>query len=218
MNKFKKLIIVIIFIAIIGLIIFFLKDYIIKQYFINKIKNVDYDEYIITTSYNGKKQEIEYYTEDACYTILYDENEKLSNLIIVRDYTKDVQYQYNVFDKSIIPFKKSSMAERPLEVNNNVLIHYFNHNKHFEYKGIERINNRNCYTFIFEEDEKVYHKVCLDKELLYVVRRDTYNSNINNDDILIKNKHITIDYDLDFRLEQKDLFNIGEIKNKTSAG
>jgi len=214
MSKFKKLIIVVIFIAIICLIIFFSKDYIIRQYFINKIKSVDYDEYILTTSYNGKKKEIKYYTEDACYSREYDENENLRNLIIVTDYTKEIQYEYNVIDKSLVPLKIVSLAERPLSVNNNVLIQYFNHNKHFTYKGMQRSNNRECYTFIFEDYKKVYSTIYLDKELLYIVREEIYNSNINNDDILIEDKYTIIDYELDLKLEQKDIFDTEEIKTK----
>ena len=64
MKKSHKLIVALIFLIIILLIIFLSKDFIIRKYFISKLENVDYDEYILELSINGKPSAIYYYTPE----------------------------------------------------------------------------------------------------------------------------------------------------------
>lgn len=197
----KKLIIVIILIVILSVIIFFSKDFIIRQYFIYKIENVDYDEYILTTSYNGKKRYISYNSEDFRIVREYDENEKLKDTMDIYSYEKGISYEYNV-KNNIYAIDKNNFT-RITNINNmNLLLLLKNNeeNMKFAYKGIEKVNNRDCYVLLFEKDKDNFNTIYLDKELLYTIREDTYNAKFTE-----KSNEI-LDYYLDLSLKQKELF------------
>lgn len=201
MKKMNKLIIVIICIIMIGLIIFFCKDFIIRQYFIAKIENVDYDEYILTTSYNGKKSDINYYFDDVRMFREYNENEKLENIITVYDYKKGMTYEYDIVNNTTS--KDKNNFTRTININNSDLLLLLKNayeNRKFLYKGVENINNRYCYVLFFEKDTDKYTTIYLDMELFYTVREEIYDNNA------LEDKHKIFDYDLDLTLKQKDLF------------
>lgn len=178
MKKKKNLIVVIILIIILSLIILFGKNFIMRQYFIYKIENVDYDEYILTTSLNGKKTNISYYSDD---------------IHIFRKYDKNISYEYNITNKTYIK-NKSNFCEIENMNNFNLLSLLKNEEekRKFIYKGIEQINNRECYILLFEKDKEDYKIIYLDKELLYTIREE--------------DNYLTLDYDLDFNLQEKYLF------------
>lgn len=197
----RKIIIVLICIFIICLIIFFNKDFIIRQYFIAKIQDVDYEEYILTTLYNGKLKEKSYYTEDFSIIQNYDENEERMPIVFVNDYSKNFEYQYNILTCNINKRIKTENI-RPINANNENLLKFLRDSKNnfkFKYKGIERISNRDCYVLEFEDDEQTITDIYLSRELLYTVREENY--------ILNKaSEHIIYDYILDVDLKEKDLF------------
>lgn len=193
MKKKKNLIVVIILIIILSLIILFGKDFIIRQYFIYKIENVDYDEYILTTSLNGKKFDISYYSGDIHIFRKYDKNGNLNNVMKIYDYDKNISYEYNITNKTYIK-NKSNFCEIENMNNFNLLSLLKNEEekRKFIYKGIEQINNRECYILLFEKDKEDYKIIYLDKELLYTIREE--------------DNYLTLDYDLDFNLQEKYLF------------
>lgn len=191
MNKFKKLIIAIIFI-IISLVILFGKDFIIRQYFIYKVENVDYDEYILTTSYNGKKRDISYYSDDVQIFRTYD-NDKLGDIITVYDYKKGMAYEYDIINKNTK--RDINNFVKPTNLNNHNLLSLLNNTedaRHFLYKGTENVNNRECYVLFFEKDSDNFTTIYLDKELLYTIKEE--------------DNHSILEYDLDLTLEDKKLF------------
>lgn len=197
MSRIKKFIIVLILIFIICLIIFLNKDFIIRQYFIAKIQDVDYEEYILTTLYNGKLKEKSYYTEDFAILQMYDENEEKNNIVLC-DYSKSMEYQYNMSEDSM---KRSVQTEtlRPISINNENLFEFLKGTKNkvkFKYKGIEFVNNQNCYILEFKDEEETITNIYLNKELLYTTREENY----------IGSDHIIYDYFLDLELEEKYLF------------
>lgn len=201
MSRIKKFIIVLILIFIICLIIFLNKDFIIRQYFIAKIQDVDYEEYILTTIYNGKLKSKSYYTEDFGIIFDYDEKENIMPLVRVCDYTKSLEYQYNIEKEDM---RKSVETEvlRPVSVNNNNLLDFLINNENnykFRYKGIDNINNKYCYILEFEYESKIITEIYLSKELLYTVREENYVVNAESE-------HIIYDYFLDLELKEKDLF------------
>lgn len=207
MSRIKKFIIVLILIFIICLIIFLNKDFIIRQYFIAKIQDVDYEEYILTTLCNGKLKAKGYYTEDFGIVQDYDENENIMPLVFVSDYNKNLEYQCNIFDYDM---RKSIETEtvRSFNINNNKLLELLinvNKNIHFKYKGNDTINNCYCYVLEFEDNEQTITDIYLNKELLYTVREENYGLNKESE-------HIIYDYILDLELKEKDLFEdiIGE--------
>lgn len=200
MNRIRKIIVVLICIFIICLIIFLNKDFIIRQYFIAKIQNVDYEEYILTTLYNGKLKEKSYYTENFGIIQDYDENGNIMPIVRVCDYTKNLEYQYNIAEDDI---RKSIQTEvlRPTNINNNKLLDFLKNvnNIKFNYKGHEKINNFDCYVLEFEDNQNTIVDIYLNKELLYIVKSDTYFFNHYNE-------HIVYEYILDLELKEKDLF------------
>lgn len=210
MNKLKKIIVVIIYVVIICLIILFSKDYIIRQYFIRKIESVDYDEYIITTSYNGKKKEIAYYTDDFGMVRTYDENEILRDTIMIYDYTKNVQYEYFITEGRKEIVKSQNDFNSFLNLNNYRLLNFLKsedgNKRKCSYKGIGKINNKLCYILEFEEIGTYKTIIYLNKELLYTVREDYIEIDMKKDNENIDFKHTVFDYDLDFDLKQKNLF------------
>lgn len=202
MNKMKKIIIAIMVIIIICLITFFSKDFIIRQYFIAKIENVDYDEYILTTSYNGKKKEIAYYTDDFCILRYYDESENLENKVTVYDYNKGMEYHYNFLLSDTEVSKAYSNYVKPRNINSDNILMCLKNDEHnqrkFMYKGIGVINNRECYILKFEDVNKSEFTLYLDKKILYTVRKYTYD--------IMTNTNVVIDYDLDLELKEKNIF------------
>lgn len=201
MNRIRKIIIVLICIFIICLIIFLNKDFIIRQYFVAKIQNVDYEEYILTTLYNGKLKEKSYYTENFGIIQDYDENGNIMPIVKVCDYTKNLEYQYNIVEDDI---RKSIQTEvvRSTNLNNNNLLDLLKDNENnykCKYKGIENVNNQVCYVLEFEDNQNTIVDIYLSKELLYIVKEDTY---------LLDNisEHIICEYRLDLELKEKDLF------------
>ena len=193
MKKKKNLIVVIILIIILSLIILFGKNFIMRQYFIYKIENVDYDEYILTTSLNGKKTNISYYSDDIHIFRKYDKNGNLNNVMKIYDYDKNISYEYTINNKNYSK-NKSNFCEIENMNNFNLLSLLKNEEekKKFIYKGIEQINNRECYILLFEKDKEDYKIIYLDKELLYTIREE--------------DNYLTLDYDLDFNLQEKYLF------------
>lgn len=188
-------------IFIICLIIFLNKDFIIRQYFIAKIQNVDYEEYILTTLYNGKLKEKSYYTENFGIVQEYDENGKIMPIVFVSDYNKNLEYQCNILDYDM---RKSIETEviRPTNINNDnvldLLIDKCNNYK-FRYKGTNKVNNQDCYVLEFDDNQKKITDIYLNKKLLYTVKIDNYVA--NNFD-----KHKIYEYILDLELKEKDLF------------
>lgn len=199
MSRIKKFIIVLILIFIICLIIFLNKDFIIRQYFIAKIQDVDYEEYILTTLYNGKLKEKSYYTEDFAILQMYDENEEKNN-IVVCDYSKSIEYQYNMLKGNINKRIKTETI-RPISINNKLLDFLRNKEKDYKckYKGIENVNHQECYVLEFEDTDRMITDIFLNKELLYTVKIDTYITNNLSE-------HIIYEYILDLELKEKDLF------------
>lgn len=188
-------------IFIICLIIFLNKDVIIRQYFIAKIQNVDYEEYILTTLYNGKLKEKSYYTENFGIVQEYDENKENNYNIVIYDYNKSLEYQYNIAEDNM---RKSIQSEvlRSMHVNNNNLLDLLKDNENnykCKYKGIEKVNNQECYVLEFEDNQKKITDIYLNKKLLYTVKIDNYVA--NNFD-----KHKIYEYILDLELKEKDLF------------
>ncbi|MFG6319300.1 MAG: hypothetical protein K1W33_05515 [Clostridia bacterium] len=200
MKKKKNLIVVIILIIILSLIILFGKDFIIRQYFIYKIENVDYDEYILTTSLNGKKFDISYYSGDIHIFRSYNDKEDLEDIIKVYDYDKNILYEYNIKNNTYERNKSNFIKTTTLN-NSDLLIALKNvdTNRKFEYKGIKQINNRECYILFFEKDRDNYTTIYLDKELLYTVREEVHNKNLE-----VVNR--IFEYVLDFTLKDKNLF------------
>lgn len=197
----KKLIIVIILIVILSVIIFFSKDFIIRQYFIYKIENVDYDEYILTTSYNGKKSETNYHSENYDIFRKYDKDGKLEDIVKVYDYEKNIAYEYSIKDNNYV--RNENDFIRTLNINNSDLLSLlknYDTNRKFKYKGLGKINNRECYILFFEKDNDYYTTIYLDKELLYTLREEIYDCNS------IEDKYKKFDYGLDLTLKEKDLF------------
>jgi len=200
MKKKKNLIVVIILIIILSLIILFGKDFIIRQYFIYKIENVDYDEYILTTSLNGKKFDISYYSGDIHIFRSYNDKEDLEDIIKVYDYDKNILYEYNIKNNTYERNKSNFIKTTTLN-NSDLLIALKNvdTNRKFEYKGIKQINNRECYILFFEKDRDNYTTIYLDKELLYTVSEEVHNKNLE-----VVNR--IFEYVLDFTLKDKNLF------------
>lgn len=201
MNRIRKIIVVLICIFIICLIIFLNKDFIIRQYFIAKIQNVDYEEYILTTLYNGKLKEKSYYTENFGIVQDYDENGNIMPIVFVSDYNKNLEYQCNMLDYDI---RKSIPIEtlRPININNEHLLKLLINTKNnykFKYKGTDKINNQECYVLEFEDSRQTITSIFLDKKLLYTSKIDTYL--VNN-----SSEHIICEYILDLELKEKDLF------------
>lgn len=189
----KKLIIVIILIVILSVIIFFSKDFIIRQYFIYKIENVDYDEYILSCTYNGRKYEISYYSNDIRIFRTYDDNEKIDDIITVYDYKKSIAYEYDIINKVLV--KDKNNFTRTVNLNNFNLLSLLK-NEHetrkFLYKGIQKINNRECYVLFFEKYSNNFTVIYLDKELLYTVKEEDNNG--------------VFEYAFDLNLKDKSLF------------
>ncbi|MBO5397703.1 MAG: hypothetical protein J6A36_02040 [Clostridia bacterium] len=201
MNRISKFIVVLICIFIICLIIFLNKDFIIRQYFIAKIQNVDYEEYILTTLYNGKLKEKSYYKENFGIVQEYDENGERMPIVFVSDYNKYIEYQYNILKDDIIKRIKNENL-KPNYINNHNLLDFLLDNENnykFKYKGIEKINNQDCYVLEFENAEHTITNMYLNKEFLYTAREENYI--LNN-----SNEHIIYDYILDLELKEKDLF------------
>lgn len=200
MKKKKNLIVVIILIIILSLIILFGKNFIMRQYFIYKIENVDYDEYILTTSLNGKKFDISYYSGDIHIFRSYNDKEDLEDIIKVYDYDKNILYEYNIKNNTYERNKSNFIKTTTLN-NSDLLIALKNvdTNRKFEYKGIKQINNRECYILFFEKDRDNYTTIYLDKELLYTVREEVHNKNLE-----VVNR--IFEYVLDFTLKDKNLF------------
>lgn len=193
MKKKKNLIVVIILIIILSLIILFGKDFIIRQYFIYKIENVDYDEYILTTSLNGKKLDISYYSGDIHIFRTYDNDEILENIIKIYDYDKNISYEYNIINRTYIKNKSNfSKIENMNNFNLLSLLKNEEEKRKFIYKGIKQINDRECYVLFFEKNKNDYNIIYLDKELLYTIREE--------------DNYSTLNYDLDFNLKEKYLF------------
>lgn len=202
MKKKKNLIVVIILIIILSLIILFGKDFIMRQYFIYKIENVDYDEYILTTNLNGKKFDISYYSDNIHIFRSYNDKEDLEDIIKVYDYDKNISYEYNIKNNTYVR-NKSNFIETTNLNNSDLLISLKNidTNRKFEYKGTKQINNRECYVLFFEEDRDKFITIYLDKELLYIVREEVHDKNFEDVDRILE-------YCLDFTLKDKNLFEI----------
>lgn len=206
MKKLHKIIIFLFFIIVITAIIFFIKDFVIRQYFINKLKNHNYNEYILYTNCNNKKVSISYYTTNYMYQREYNENGELSNKIIIYDYDKNIAYAYDLTNCTTtnIPFDFS----KALNLNNNRLLDLLNNTNSstFSYKGSTTINNRNCYLFEFKCLDKNIYTIYLDKKLLYTILLDRYNPEFNDviDDTI--NQHMIYDFTIDLDLKEKNLF------------
>lgn len=211
MKIFKRIIIILISIIIIFLLIFLTRDAVIRHDFITKIQLVNYTEYILTLSVNNKKSAIYYYTPDFVAMRKYDDNNELNSQITVFDYEKCIEYHYNMDTNEITTSALTSA--RDTHVNNTTLLNLLKHGniydkKSFKYNGIETINNRECHVLEFKGKEGIT-TAYLDKERFYTVKMDHYISSIDKDinDTTI-NKHIVWDYEIDFDLKQKDLFNV----------
>lgn len=198
MKEMKKLIIVIILIVILSVIIFFSKDFIIRQYFIYKIENVDYDEYILTTSYNGKKSEIKYYSENYDISRKCTKDGELEDIVVVNDYKKTISYEYNIKDNNYVKNENDFLQTRNLNnINLLSLLNNTEENRRFSYKGIEKVNDRDCYVLFFEKNNNNYTTIYLDKKLLYTVKEEICNIEFSKD---------IFEYDLDLTLKEKYLF------------
>lgn len=175
------------------LIIFFFKDYIIRQFFISKIEYVDYDEYILTQYENGKKKQITYVGADFMIRREYDKNEELTDCTYEYYFDKSLQIQD---DNEIENVDKIGVVDvRPCNVNNDYLMKLLKSDKKFIYKGTKILDNRKCYVLEFEFNG-VNMVIYLDKELLFTLRKEIYE----NDRKSIHN------YKLDLELKEKDIF------------
>lgn len=225
--KILKTILVILGIGVLGfLIVFLTKDLVIRHDFMTKIHSVDYEDYILTMSYNNKKVATYYYTSDFVAERTYSENGELENSITIQDYIKNTNYTYNLETNETFTNTKNYNTNRPTNVNNDTLLNFLNNankydSKNFKYKGNESLNNRECYVLEFESEETgTITTIYLDKELYYTARIDTYMPFIEDNAEGTINKHIIKDYTLDLKLKEKDLFKItiGGIlwKNRTN--
>lgn len=188
----KKLFVVLIMI----LVIYFAKDFMLRKYFIDKIEYVDYDNYILEYSYNGKKVDISYVGYNFTYVREYDKNENLKDYIIVYNYGKSIKYKYDLLLRKIVNEEFDDI--RLPNLDNRYLLTLLKDRNKFIYKGIENINNRKCYVLLFKTKNETV-KIYLDKELLYTVRREMdYGANRYN----------VFEYVLDLEIKQKDIFDI----------
>lgn len=191
----KKLIIVV----IICLSLFIFRDFIIRQYFISKIEYVDYDEYILIDYLNGKKNKASYVGANFMIVLEYDlEGEEVEG-ITKYDYSKRIQYQYNLLtDKQK---QKGNNEDRPINLNNERLLGLLNKLKvKLKFKFIDNIDGRECYVLKFEFKKNNFIIVYLDKKLLYTYKVEEVFINDNKSQTEIYN------YELDLELKHKDLF------------
>lgn len=213
MTKLRKIVAPLIVIIIVLLIIFLSKDYIIRKYFIWKLENVDYDEYILEISLNNKKSAIHYYTPEFVMERAYNDSGELDNCIITKDYIKDMEHYYYIDTNEIFYTYGNTKFSKPSNVNNKTLLNFLkNENEYskisFKYHGIKLLNNQKCYVLEFNDKQQNITIIYLDKELLYTKIIDIYL--IDFQEKSFKNstvkKHIICEYILDLNLKQKSLF------------
>ena len=128
MKKSHKLIVALIFIITILLIIFLSKDFIIRKYFISILENVDYDEYILELSINGKKSAIYYYTPEYVMERHYDDNEQLNKDIIIKPYFQSTAYHYFFQTDETILTPEDISFIKPTHINNDHLLSFLDLN------------------------------------------------------------------------------------------
>lgn len=222
MKASKKLIIVALCLLVIFLIIFILKDFIIRQYFTKKIENVNFDEYILNYKINNEEIAIYYYKNNDKYIERRYENGELSNYQYVTDVKNKKVYTYNIENKETSEITDLSEYEIQNFTWNNTLVDFLKNenqqsNLSFKYDGIENINNIECYTMTFEDNTGWKCTAYVNKELFNVVKLDFDLSLLMTDEEIalsksngqsIDNGHIIWEYELDLNLKQKDLFEI----------
>lgn len=213
MKKSHKVIVALIFIITILLIIFLSKDFIIRKYFISLLENVDYDEYILEVSINGKKSAIYYYTPEYVMERNYDNDSKLNDCIITKNYFQNMEYYYFIERNETISTPTDTKFIKPLNINNDNLLTFLNQNfendkKTFKFKGLENINNIKCYVLEFKDKNSLSTTIYLSKELLYTVKIDTHMTNMTENKFITQtiDNHVIYDYTLDLTLKQKYLF------------
>ena len=202
MTKSRKIVVALIVAITALLLIFFLKDYIIRKYFISKLENVDYDEYILELSLNNKKSAIYYYTPEFVMECTYNDSGELSDCIITKDYVRDMEHYYYTTNNETISIPIDLKSNRPQYINNEILLDLLNKGNKCKYKGTQVINNKKCYIFEFEDEQEIITTIYLNQKLLYTSKIDTYTpSNKTN-----KDKHVISEYVLDLNLTKKYLF------------
>ena len=213
MKKSHKLIVALIFLIIILLIIFLSKDFIIRKYFISKLENVDYDEYILELSINEKPSRIYYYTPESVMERHYNNDGNLKDFIIVNNFIENSQYYYYLNDNEITQGNVEFHFSDLNTINNHTLLNLLNKNYNnikntLKYIGIKDINNIKCYVLKFKIEPSTTFTIYLNKELLYIVRIDTHTSNSKENTSITNtnNNHIIYDYTLDLTLNKKYLF------------
>ncbi len=189
----KKLIIIV----IICLSLFIFRNSIIRQYFISKIEYVDYDEYILIDYLNGKKNKASYVGADFMVVLGYNEKEEVE-YIWKYDYNKMLQHQNNLVDN--ITDKNANNGDRPINLNNERLLGLLRSRTKLEYKGINNIDSRECYTLKFEFEKENFIVIYLDKELLYTNQVEEVFNEGN------ESKTEVYNYELDLKLKHNDLF------------
>jgi hypothetical protein len=154
------------------------------------------------------KTQIIYNTEDYMATRSYNENEELSDIIFTYDYSKNLEYQYNLSTKLIT--NTAEDYDRPDKLCNDALSFFLtnkdkNNKCRFRYLGYDYVDDVKCYKIRLKFKNGNTFIFYIDMHLFYVMKADYFFPNIENQGEII-NHHTIYEYDLDLNLENKYLF------------